>query len=144
MIQGLDTEAISCLLITLCTADIHGATGNDTHAPLLMDLCTLLIMSMREQTDKRHPTEEIISHVAPMLAHSGILLNFFRERATSLTPIPTGHLYDAAEQISIQFGEIPTEDPSLSIDGEVPDPQNPKPILAEIIGHASAIGLLQF
>ncbi len=144
MLLGMQVEATSCLLITLCTADIHGATAKAEHSPLLMDLCVLMLMAMNEQVEQLAPSEEVLTHAAPMLAHSGILLQHYYGIASQQEVKTSDYLFAAAEQTMAQFGEIPVNDPALQIDGQTPDPSNPKPLLAEIIGNASAIGLLQF
>ncbi len=135
----LDIDAIGCGLIALCTADFY---NSDDYSDL-MDLMAVTLAAMMSAVSQVPQNQETMAHVAPMLTLSAMLLEHWYNQSLIKHETEREHSHNFALNLIEQMRQLTNGNLSAHIDSNPADPKHTKPMLAEIIGHASALNLIE-
>ncbi len=139
---GMANEAVGCALMAFCTADIKGATAQKTFHPDLMDLTAFMLSGMFASVGTTNHNDEATQYIIPMIVLTAKLLYHYYN-STLDQGVTSGHSFTVANKLLNTTSQISVRHDITEIDGKPIDFDHPKEIIAEIIGCASALGLLQ-
>lgn len=122
-------QALSCALLSLCTVDICGIVNRDGCRDAFAALLQTTIITEMSAIDTLPLNDETHDSGTALLSLTAFLLNSYG---------------DAADPLLAQLGQICDLTTEPIIDGISTPASDLKRILAEILGIASALGILEF
>ncbi len=141
MFVSLASDALSCGLLSCCTADIYGMTSRKEYRGDMSYLMLMTSTASLQAIDTLPITGGMFEQRARFLSLLGLML---RHYTSDLSPQQLNSpMLESLPVVLAAIDCTAIPDDELTIDGKKADPSDAKTCLAELLNLAAALGILR-